>query len=211
MRRIWGTVLVIIFLASVVHSTSVVETPEKEDAKKKEADDATTHDTKFSDDDLDETILDNLKHLFQQLKEIKVLRDSMMKLVTTSDLLTNEKSLKDKTSDSQNKERANEESSADGLPRKEAWAQIFEAAKAAGIDAFSALSTDDPSANWDPNNSEEQVIPIPPEEEPQEPLNPEQQEGDNKQFPHILTHKNPTASRLVLFSKCLETLRLIFQ
>ncbi|XP_043272425.1 protein sel-1 homolog 1 isoform X2 [Venturia canescens] len=155
MRRIWGTVLVI-FLALAVHSTSVVDTPEEEDARKKVADDSTTRDSKFSDEDLDETILDNLKHLFQQLKEIK-----------------------DKTSDLQNKDRVNEESSTDGLTKKEVWAQILETAKAAGIDAFSTLSSDDTSANWDANNPREQVTVEPSKEEPPEPLSPEQQEAED--------------------------------
>lgn len=91
----------------------------------------------------DETILENFKHLFKQLRQLKMLQGSMLKLVSADDTFADEKSFKDRKSDTTNKVK--ETLTKESLSQRRAetskteaqLAPIIVAAQAAGLEPFS--------------------------------------------------------------------------
>lgn len=141
------SIALLLLTASVVLSSVEVETNEKDGSAKDEEDDHQDV-SKLTDEPTDETFLEDLKHLYEQLRELKMLQDSMLKFVPTSDAFDNNKSFKDRKGETRSKSKDSE--------TKESTPEDFH-------------------VQW---TLEEEEVEIVPEEEPPEPLNPQQQEGE---------------------------------
>ena len=176
-----GSIALLFVIAALTFVIAAAKVDSVEDEDTTTENDGDSQETKL-DARIDENVLNNLKQLYQHLKDLKILQESMLKFVKTSELVNEHiKSLADTKTDTKTETKSEEReitindlhSDPLWLANRDAWITMVAAAKANGFDDWTERVIKQDIAE----ELEEQEAESPTEIETQEPLNIEESEG----------------------------------
>lgn len=164
------SIVFLLFLASFLLCTA-----ELENVSKKRGDIAQKSNSNEETDE--EVAVEDMENTFEQLRELKALRDTILKLVP-SDPLINEKIDKHRKDDTESKTETVSKETLENSGTKNVWMKTM-IAQTKDVDSLGIsgkqLDDEDIEITWEDHEQYEAL-----EEEIQEPLSPEQQTGESK-------------------------------
>jgi hypothetical protein len=162
-----GGVVFLLFLASLLLCTAELES----DSKKRGD---ITQKSNSNEETEEETAVEELENAFEQLRELSALRDTIMKLVPTSDKISKQPGKKDETDEADEAELAGKEQPLENPGTRNVWTKtmIAETKEVDPLDMNARQLDDDDMESWEEHELYRLL-----EEEIQEPLTPEQEAG----------------------------------
>ncbi|XP_015597864.1 protein sel-1 homolog 1 [Cephus cinctus] len=168
MKLFYGVVFLMLALVMVSNA-------DEEDGLKKRGD--ITQKSNSNEESEDESSEEDLENAFEQLRELKALRDTILKLVPSSDPFLNDKITKQQKGDSEDEPENAGKEPPENSPSRNVWMKAMIAQPKETDTSDSSILQTLEEDDWDlpgEEGSDEQV-----EEEVQEPLTPKQQEAED--------------------------------
>lgn len=173
-----GSVLLLLFLALFLRSNA-----ELEGAAKKRGDVAQKSN---SNEETEEDVTnEDMENAFEQLRELRALRETILKLVPSSDALMNEKVNKHRKEDADSKVESASKEAPESPGTRNVWMKtmIAQTKDIDSVDINSKQLDEEDMEAWE-NHEQYETL----EEEVQEPLSPEQQAGKLQNVLFLIFH-----------------------